>query len=105
MSSITKSTGHVVVQPKMNLEASTADAFREILLKAVKENHSDLVIDLSKIDTIDSVGLGVFIATYNTLAKEEKKLQVINASEKIHCLFRTMGLTRRFKVRGNDADL
>jgi anti-sigma B factor antagonist len=98
MSKITKSNSQVVVQPEMNLESSTSDTFRETLLSAVNRNHSDLVIDLAKVDTIDSVGLGVFIATYNTLAKKEKKLKVINASRRIHSLFQTMGLTRRFKV-------
>ena len=98
MSKSAKPNNQIVVQPEMNLESSTADTFRETLLKAVNRNHSDLVIDLSKVDAIDSVGLGVFIATHNTLAKKEKKLKVINASHKIHSLFQTMGLTRRFKV-------
>jgi anti-anti-sigma factor len=98
MRKITNSSSQVVVQPKMNLESSTADTFRESLLDAVNRNHSDLVIDLSEVDTIDSVGLGVFIATYNTLARKEKKLKVINASHKLHSLFQIMGLTRRFQV-------
>ena len=100
MSKSAKPNNQIVVQPEMNLESSTADTFRETLLKAVSRNHSDLVIDLSKVDTIDSMGLGVFIATYNTLAKREKKLKVINASHRIRSLFQTMGLTRRFKVNG-----
>jgi anti-sigma B factor antagonist len=89
-----------VVRPDMNIESTNADAFRDVLLKASDHNHSDLVVDLSRIDTIDSVGLGVFIAIYNTLTKKEKKLKVINASRRILSLFQIMGLTRRFKVEG-----
>ena len=100
MNRIAKFDGQKIVQPEMDLGSSTADAFREALLNVVNQNHSDLVIDLSKVENIDSVGLGVFIATYNTLAKKEKKLKVINASQRIRSLFKTMGLTRRFKVVG-----
>jgi anti-anti-sigma factor len=104
MSVINKSNSEIVVQPEMNLLSSTAEAFREELLQIVNQNNCELVIDLLRVNDIDSVGLGVFIATFNTLAKKEKRLQVINASEKLHSLFRTMGLTRRIKVTPDRTD-
>lgn len=103
MSRTVKPDSRLIVRPHMNLESSSADAFRKALLKAVKQRSSNLVIDLSQVDTIDSIGLGVFIATYNTLARKGKKLEVINASQKIRSLFQSMGLVRRFKVHGKDS--
>jgi anti-anti-sigma factor len=103
MSIISKSNSQIIVQPEVSLVSSTAETFRQELLQIVNQNNCELVVDLSLVTDIDSVGLGVFIATFNTLAKKEKKLCVINASEKLHSLFRTMGLTRRFKVSGDNA--
>ena len=102
MSRITQSNGRIFVRPERNVISSTAEVFRQELLQIVTDNNLELVIDLANVKTIDSVGLGVFIATFNTLKKKDKKLQVINASPKIHSLFKTMGLTRRFRVQGKD---
>jgi len=100
MSRIKASDGQIVVQPEVNVLASTAESFRTELLTLITQNNAEIVVDLSKVKRIDSVGLGVFIASYNTLKKKEKQLKVINASPKIRSLFQTMGLTRRFTVRG-----
>ena len=98
MSRITRSNGLIIVQPEGNIMSAGAEAFRDELMRLVSQNDAELAIDLSRVKRIDSVGMGVFISIFNTLKKREKKLQVINASRKIHSLFQTMGLTRRFKV-------
>jgi anti-anti-sigma factor len=103
MSSITASDGRIIVQPEVNVVASTAESFRQELLRLITQNSAEIVVDLSKVERIDSVGLGVFIASYNTLKKKERQLKVINASPKIRSLFQTMGLTRLFAVRGKVA--
>ena len=59
-----------------------------------------MVIDLSGVELIDSVGLGVFIATHNGLRKTDGELKIINASPKLENLFKTMGLNRHFEITG-----
>jgi anti-anti-sigma factor len=103
MKNMTSPNSQIIVKPEVNVVASTAEDLRKELRKLIKKNHTELVIDLAKVNRIDSVGMGVFIATYNALMKKEKKLKVVNASPKIRALFQTMGLTRRFVVRGKNA--
>lgn len=98
MSRIRKTIDQVFVQPETDIVSTTADDFREELMDIFNQNHADIVVDLSRVSEVDSVGLGVFIAAYNTLAKREKKFKVINASSKIFSLFQIMGLARRFAV-------
>ena len=57
-----------------------------------------MTVDINDVGMIDSVGLGVLIATHNSLQKNDGVLNVINASENIYKLFKVMRLDRHFKV-------
>jgi anti-anti-sigma regulatory factor len=47
---------------------------------------------------VDSVGIGVIIATHNSLDQKGGKLRVINIADDIYGLFSTMRLDRHFSV-------
>jgi anti-anti-sigma regulatory factor len=49
---------------------------------------------------VDSVGIGVIIASHNTLNQADRKLKVINVTKDVYGLFTTMRLNRRFTVEG-----
>jgi anti-anti-sigma factor len=98
MMEINKKADQTIVMPTKDIVAATAKAFREGLLALIDEGDLQIVIDLTNVEMIDSVGLGVFIATHNTLSKAEGTLTVVNASADVFKLFRTMGLFRHFDV-------
>ncbi len=102
MSETTKSGDKIIVKPGRNVVSSTAKAFREELLDLIHHDNREIEIDLSNVELVDSVGLGVFIATYNALKKMEGHLVVTGASQNIFNLFQTMGLSRHFKVLAKD---
>ena len=104
MTKIRTSNGCIVVTPEVNVVASSAETVRKELLALINQDTNELVVDLSKVRRVDSMGIGVFIATYHALKKKEKKLVVVNASPKIKSLFQTMGLLRRFSVSGATPD-
>jgi anti-anti-sigma factor len=89
-----------VVRPGGDITASTAGDFREELQAFIDAGCAEMVIDLSRVETIDSVGIGVLIATHNTLRQMGGHLRVTNASGKLLDLFHSMGLHRHFKVSG-----
>ena len=88
----------IVIKPEQNIVSTIAKEFREKLLEKIVEKNCELEIDLTGVEMIDSVGIGVFIATHNALNKVEGKLNVTHASENIFKLFKTMGLNRHFSV-------
>jgi len=57
------------IKPGKEIIASKADAFRKKLLKIIDQGIKEIVMDFGGVKTVDSMGLGVIIATYNTFEK------------------------------------
>lgn len=75
------------------LDISAAPRFRE-LVAAVPADVSNLVMDLSNLEFIDSSGLQVLIEEQKRLDAEDGKLVVVCASPKMRDLFRLTGVDR-----------
>lgn len=98
MSEVVKEGEKTIIKPVMSIVASMANDFKKELQTVINESEGKLVIDLQGVDMVDSVGLGVIIATHNTLTQKSRTLKVINVSNDIYALFSTMRLNRRFQV-------
>jgi len=98
MSEIVTSADQIIIKPGEDVVASMAEAFKGELLSAVNSSQGTLVIDLDGVSMVDSVGIGVIIAVYNSLSQDNRQLKVINVEQDIHGLFSTMRLNRRFTV-------
>lgn len=88
-----------IVQPGADIVASMADDFKRNLLQVVEKGIPELIIDFTGVDIVDSVGLGVVIATHNSLSNRGGKLKIINVSDDIYQLFKTMRLDQHFHVQ------
>ena len=88
-----------IVKPGKDLVASMAESFKKKLIAIVKKGGKELIIDLSGVEIVDSVGMGLVIATYNSLHKQGGELKVINASEDVFRLFNVMRLDQHFEVQ------
>ena len=89
-----------IVRPGTDIVASMAEAFKEDLLSAINSTDGDIVIDLEGVEMVDSVGIGVIIASHNTLNQAARNLKVMNVTKGVYGLFTVMGLHRRFLVEG-----
>ena len=98
MSIINKDGTQVIVKPGRDVVASMANEFRAELNAQIQESPQELVIDLAGVEMVDSVGIGVIIATHNSLDQKGGKLKVINIADDIYGLFSTMRLDRHFSV-------
>jgi anti-anti-sigma factor len=98
MSEITRATGQTVIKPNTDIIAPMVAEFKAELRSLVSEGAKDLVIDLTGVEMIDSLGLGALIATHNTLEKAGGKLSIINASKDISGVFKTMRLDKHFNM-------
>ena len=102
MSEITNQGSETVIKPGKDVVASMAEEFKTELLTVINESDAAVVIDLSGVEMVDSVGIGVIIAAHNTLNQSDRKLKVINVAKDVFGLFTTMRLNRRFTVEGAD---
>ena len=98
MSKILRQQEKISVMPQEDIVASMAQAFREELRGLLDETPKELIIDLENVTMIDSVGLGVLIATHNSLTQITGKLIILNVSKDLCGLFRTMRLDKHFTV-------
>ena len=88
-----------VVKPGKDIVASMAEDFKKRLMTVIKKGIDELIIDLSGVEIVDSIGLGLMIATHNSLNNQGGKLSVINASKDVIHLFKTMRLDQHFEVQ------
>ena len=98
MSEIVNEADQTIVRPGTDIVASMAEGFKKDLLAAINSSGGILIIDLAGVEMVDSVGIGVIIASHNTLNQADRKLKVINAAKDVYGLFSNMGLNRRFTV-------
>ena len=96
---VTKKT----VKPGKDIVASMAEDFRKKLLNLVKQGIQDLTVDLSGVEMVDSVGLGVLIATYNSLEDVGGSLKVKNVSADIFNIIKIMRLDQHFEVQSAES--
>jgi anti-anti-sigma factor len=87
-----------VMKPGRDIVASWADDFKRKLLRKIDKGITELSIDFSRVEVIDSVGLGVVIAANNSLSNVGGRLSLVNVSKDIYRLFQTMRLDRHFEI-------
>ena len=101
MLSVEKEANVMTLRPEGKITAANAEAFREQLRETLANNDKDVVIDLAKVDIIDSKGLALFIVCHKTLAEQGHALTVVTDNEDLKGLFTVMRLDERFEIRGS----
>jgi anti-anti-sigma factor len=89
----------VNVKPGGNIVASGINELRAKLKPVIDDGGREIIFDLEGVRMIDSIGLGLLIATHNSLAGVGGKLKIVNASKDLLDLFRNMRLDQHFEVR------
>jgi anti-sigma B factor antagonist len=102
MITISRDANRAVIRPPGDtIVAATIPELRQRMRTIVEEGVRDLVIDLDGIRMVDSTGIGLLIAAYNSLRKVGGSLALINASTDLLELFRFMRMHQHFSVSGN----
>ncbi len=98
MSEIIKENGVTSFIIKEDIVADKVAILRKEILDVIAEEKSDVIIDLSNVEMIDSSGIGVIISTQNSLKKDGKSLKVIGVSANITKMFKIMRLDSHFEI-------
>ena len=81
-----------------NVSANNVQALRELFKQHLQDGVRSLELDFRQVESIDSVGIGLLVATHNSLAKAGGSLALVNVSQDIHQLFTLMRLDKHFSV-------
>lgn len=98
MSTISKEGTTVTIAPGCDIVASVLDGLKTELKDIIEEKPTMLVIDFTGITMIDSMGIGILIATFNSLKKQNAPLALTNVSSEIATLLRNMRLSQYFSI-------
>jgi anti-sigma B factor antagonist len=81
------------------IDISTANSLKEILIKLLEEKEIDIKLDCKELDYIDSTGLGVLIGILKRLKSIDKDIIIINPKPNISKLFKITGLDKIFIIK------
>jgi anti-anti-sigma factor len=95
---IERNGNQAVITPPEPVTVAFARELRPQLRQLIADGVSQIVIDLSNVDLVDSSGIGLLIATHNSLTKAGGGLRVIGVSSDVEHLFKVMRLDRHFTV-------
>jgi len=88
----------VIIAVEGDIEMMTIKDFKEKLFDMGHNIQKDIEIDLSKVDYIDSSGVGVLISLLKLQNKKGKKLKITKASPKVLNVLRLSSLSDVFEM-------
>jgi len=83
-----------------DLTATIVPPLQTALKTALQGDPEEVTFDLAKTAMLDSSGIGLLIATLNTVSRWRGRLRVINTSGEILQLLQSMRLVTRLNVSG-----
>jgi len=89
-----------VVNPRGDILSSTVPQIQIALRDLVRSGVREMVFDMESASMIDSTGLGLLLAAFNSLTSVGGKFSVVHVSDEILDLFRTMRIHQHFSVSG-----
>lgn len=94
-----ESDGSVVLTVLVeSLDQAGSPEFREVAAAAIASSEGRVVIDCSKLDFIDSSGLGAFLHTNNLLTEERRPVRLKGVGAKVRSLLELMQVHRLFEM-------
>ena len=92
--------GHKVLEVGGEIDVYTAPQLREHLIAMVEAGDRQVVVDLGRVEFLDSTGLGVLVGALKRLRGVDGELSLVCAQERLLKIFRITGLDRVFTLYG-----
>jgi anti-sigma B factor antagonist len=77
---------------------------REVISTAIANGHTNILLDLSGVTTIDSSGIGELVGSYTTVTNRGGKLKLLHLPAKLNELLHVTQLITVFEVYENEQD-
>ena len=93
--------GIEVVDVEGEIDVYTAPRLRELLIELVNIGHYQLVVNMEKVEFLDSTGLGVLVGGLKRVRAHDGSLDLVCNQERILKIFRITGLTKVFGIHSS----
>ena len=95
---VRKEEDYAALEITGEIDVYTAPKLREKLIELVSDGSYYLIVDLEKVDFLDSTGLGVLVGGLKRVRNHDGSLKLVCTQEKILKIFRITGLTKVFPI-------
>ena len=82
----------------------SAEFFSSSLEKVLKNETTNVIIDFTKIEYIDSTGIGELVGYLGKFMSQNRRLILVNPSERIQKLLKLAKLDAVFKIYGSEEE-
>jgi len=90
--------GIEVIDAVGEIDVYTAPRLRELIIDLVNKKNYHLVVNLERVDFLDSTGLGVLVGGLKRVRAHDGSLHLVCTQERILKIFRISGLTKVFGI-------
>lgn len=80
------------------LDVVSAPQVRSAVMRALSDGVSDLVLDLGRVEFIDSFGLGVLVGALKRVRAADGRLKLVVTEARVQALFKLTGLESVFDL-------
>ena len=96
--------GRTIIEVGGEIDVYTAPRLRDKITELVSAGSYDLVIDMEKVDFLDSTGLGVLVGGLKKVRAHNGSMRLICNQERLLKIFRITGLAKVFAIHGSQAE-
>ena len=95
----------VILEPKGKIMGGPdASLLHDKLYECIEKGRKKVIIDLAKVDWMNSTGLGILITNYSTLKKSEGSLKLVNVNKRIESILMVTKLNTVFETFPSESD-
>lgn len=94
-----------IVSVSGEVDVYTAPRLRDSLSTLVAQDHEHIVIDLDKVEFLDSTGLGVLVGGLKKVRARGGSLELVCSQERLLKIFRITGLAKVFVIHPSLGEL
>jgi anti-sigma B factor antagonist len=86
-----------------DVDAASAHQLREAVIVAIDEGTPAVIVDLTSVGYVDSVGLGTLVVGLKRAAEQRTALRLVVTSPQIEKVFKITGLLTVFDIYADQA--
>jgi anti-sigma B factor antagonist len=90
--------GYTVLEISGEIDVYTAPELRDELQRLLGEGVTHIVVDLTRVEFLDSTGLGVLAGVHRRLRGSDGSLRLVLNHERLLKIFRITGLDSVFEI-------
>lgn len=96
--------GRTIVAVGGEIDVYTAPRLRDEISDLVGQGRHRLIIDMEKVDFLDSTGLGVLVGGLKKVRAHDGSMELICSQDRLLKIFRITGLAKVFTIHASEAE-